>query len=76
MPLLLYYSSMLTANGTNLRFLGTVTLPFKIFQLHKVAKRPQCNSDFINKIGVRSNTEFSQPQLVKLKVEPTFDQIR
>ena len=30
----------------------------------------------MNKIGVRPNTEFSQPQLVKLKVEPTFDQIR
>ena len=29
----------------------------------------------MNKIGVRSNSEFSQPQLVQVKVEPTFDQI-
>ena len=29
----------------------------------------------MNKIRVRSNTELSQPQLVKLKLEPTFDQI-
>ena len=29
----------------------------------------------MNKTGVRSNAELSQPQLVKLKVEPTFDQI-
>ena len=29
----------------------------------------------MNKIRVQSNTEFVQPQLVKLKVEPTFDQI-
>ena len=29
----------------------------------------------MNKIGVQSNTEFAQSQLVKLKVEPTFDQI-
>ena len=29
----------------------------------------------MNKIGVQSNTEFSQPQLVKLKVEPMFDQL-
>ena len=29
----------------------------------------------MNKIGVRSSTELSQPQLLKLKVEPTFDQM-
>ena len=28
----------------------------KIEELRKGAKRPKCNSDFISKIGVRSNT--------------------
>ena len=41
----------------------------EIFQLQKSAKHPQCNFDFINKIRVQSDTEFSQSQLVKLKLE-------
>ena len=31
----------------------------KTFELRKDAKRPQSNSNFMNKIGGRSNTEFS-----------------
>ena len=36
----------------------------KIEEIQKGASRPPCNSDFINKIEGRSNTEFSQPQFV------------
>ena len=31
-----------------------------IFEIRKSAKRPQCNSNFMNKIGGGSNTEFSK----------------
>ena len=37
------------------------------------AKCPQCNSDFMNKIGVTSNTESFEHQLVKVNVGPSFD---
>ena len=30
---------------------------YKIWELHKGRKHPQCNSDFINKIEVQSNIE-------------------
>ena len=33
----------------------------KIKELRKGAKRPQCISDFMNKIEERSKTEFFQP---------------
>ena len=36
-------------------------LLYKISELHKGAKRLQCNSDFMNKIEERSNTAFFQP---------------
>ena len=32
----------------------------RIFELCKSAKRPQCNPNFMNKIGERSNTAFSK----------------
>ena len=32
---------------------------WRIFELRKGTKRPQCNSNFMNKIGGRSNTVFS-----------------
>ena len=35
----------------------------KIFELRKGAKYPQCNSSFVNKIGGRSNAEFSNLEL-------------
>ena len=35
------------------------TITVKTFELRKDAKRPQSNSNFMNKIGGRSNTEFS-----------------
>ena len=35
----------------------------KIFELPKGAKRPQRNSNFMNKIEGRSNTEFSNLHL-------------
>ena len=36
-----------------------MNLGIEIFELRKAAKRPQCNSNFMNKIGGRRNTEFS-----------------
>ena len=47
----------------------------EIFQLYKRVKHPQHNFDSMDKVRVETNTEFCQPQLVKLKLEPTFDQI-
>ena len=41
----------------------------QIFELRKGAKHPQCNSNFMNKIGGRSNTEFSN--LAKWKTRET-----
>ena len=45
------------------------------FKLHKGGKGPQGNPYFMNKMGIQSNTKFSQSQPLTLKVEPKFDQI-
>ena len=42
---------------------GSTINGLEIFELHKGAKRRQCNSNFMNKIGRRSNTEFSNLDL-------------